>query len=210
MLKVIITDDHPIVREGLKKILDKSSQMIIVGEAATGEELLNKLKDLACDVVLLDISMPGRGGLEILEQIRMQSPGLPVLVLSMHSEDHYAKRVLQMGAAGYLTKDKAPLELIEAIRKVAGGGKYISHSLAEKLAFDLEQGKDKQPHETLSNREFQVMLLIAEGKTVSEIAEELVLSVRTISTFRSRIMGKMQMKNNSELTHYVIENKIID
>jgi len=210
MLKIIIADDHPIVREGLKKVLEKSSNMSVVAEAGTGEELLSKIRETDCDAVLLDISMPGRGGLDVLEQLKIERPKLPILVLSMHSEEHYAVRVLKAGASGYLTKDKAPYELIKAIDKISAGGKYVSPSLAEKMAFDLEYDKEKPLHESLSNREFQVMCLIATGKTVSEIGQDLALDVRTISTYRSRILEKMKMKNNAEITHYVIKNNILD
>jgi len=210
MLRIAIADDHPIVREGLKKILDKNSDMAVVGEASTGEELLGKIGKIDCDAVLLDITMPGRGGLNILEQLKAENPKLPILVLSIHSEEQYAVRVLKAGASGYLTKDNAPHELIKAIRKIACGGKYVSPSLAEKLAFDLERGTKETSHECLSNREFQVMCLIASGKTVSRIAEEMALSVRTISTYRSRILEKMKLKNNAEITRYAIKKGLLD
>ena len=210
MIRVIIADDHPIVREGLKKVLEKTSDIVVVDEASTGEELPGKIRETDCDVVLMDITMPGRGGLEILEQLKIERPKLPVLILSIHSEELYAVRVLKAGASGFLNKDKAPDELIGAIRKVTRGGKYVSSSLAERLAFDLEPGKGKQPHERLSNREYQVMCLIASGKRVSEIAKELSLSVNTISTHRSRILEKMKMKSNAEITNYVIKKGLLD
>ncbi|HUU30042.1 MAG TPA: response regulator transcription factor [archaeon] len=210
MIKIIIADDHPIVREGLKKILDKYSDIVVAGEAASAEELLSELRKNDYDVALLDITMPGRGGVEILGQLRVEKPDLRILVLSFHSEEHYAVRVLREGASGYLTKDKAPLELVEAIRKVAAGGKYVSPSLAEKLAFDLQEGGEKSLHGNLSNREYQVMCLIASGKTITEIAGELCLSVRTVSTYRSRILEKMKMKNNAEITHYAIKKGLVE
>ncbi|MBN2289729.1 MAG: response regulator transcription factor [Candidatus Glassbacteria bacterium] len=210
MTRIIIADDHPIVREGLKKILEKTNDILVAGEAGTGEELLGLVRESDCDIVLLDITMPGRGGLEILEQLRAEKPGVKVLVLSVHPEEYYAVRVLKAGASGYLNKEKAPAELIKAIRKVALGGKYVSPALAEMLAFELETGRDRTPHELLSNREFQVMCLIASGKTVSQVAAELSLSVRTISTYRSRILEKMKMKSNAELTRYAIKNQLVD
>jgi len=210
MIKVVIVDDHLIVREGLKQIITESSDIKVVGEASNGAEALEKVKRVDCDVLLLDISMPGRSGLEILKDLKHESPDLSVLILTMHPEEQYAVRVLKAGAAGYLTKESAPDELIEAIRKVSIGGKYISSSLAEKLAFDLEIDSGKPPHETLSDREFEVMCLIASGKTVTEIADEMVLSVKTISTYRSRILEKMRMKTNAELTYYSIKNQLVD
>jgi two-component system invasion response regulator UvrY len=172
--------------------------------------VLDKVRASHCDVVLLDISMPGLHGLDVITQLKKESPRLPILILSMHSEEQYAVRALRAGASGYLTKQSAPDELLAAIRKVSMGGKYVSSSLAEKLAVDLEIGAGKLPHETLSNREYQVMLMIAAGKTVAEIAEVLSLSVQTISTYRSRILQKMQMKNNVELANYATKNRLLD
>ena len=210
MIRVVIADDHPIVREGLKKILEKTSDMEVVGEAGAGEELLSKISEIDCDVLLLDITMPGRGGLEILEQLHKEKPRLPVLIISIHPEEYYGMRVLKAGAGGFLNKDKAPEELIGAIRKVTSGGKYVSPELSEKIAFSLSGNINKAAHETLSNREYQVMCLLASGKTVTGIADELALSVRTISTYRSRILDKMKMKNNAELTHYAIKNGLLE
>ena len=210
MIRIIIADDNPIVREGLKKVLEKTSDIVVAEEAGTGEDLLDKIRESDCDVVLLDITMPGRGGLEILEQLKIEKPKLPVLILSIHSEESYAVRVLKAGASGFLSKDKAPKELIGAIRKVARGRKYVSSSLAEKLAFDLEIGYDKPIHERLSNREFQVMCMIASGKKVKEIADELFLSVNTIKTFRSRVLEKMGMKSNVEIARYAIKHELVD
>ncbi len=209
MIKIIIADDHPIVREGLKKIVEKTSDIVVADEASTGEELLIKLCN-DHDIVLLDISMPGIGGLEVLERLRTQKHKLRIIVLSMHSEENYAVRVLRAGASGFLTKDKAPYELIDAIRKVSLGGKYVSSSLAEKMVFDLDFYGDKPPHEKLSNREYQVMCMISSGKTIKQIAEETSLSISTISTYRSRILGKMNMQNNAELMYYAINKGLVD
>jgi DNA-binding NarL/FixJ family response regulator len=210
MIKILIADDHAIVRRGLKQILAETPDMVVAGEAHNGQELLEKARSDQWDVVVLDISMPGRGGLDILKQLKSERPKLPVLMLTIHPEDQYAVRVLRAGASGYLTKESAPDHLVEAIRKVARGGKYVSAHLAEKLVFNLESISEKPPHETLSDREFQVLRLIASGKTVKEIGEELSLSVKTISTYRSRILEKMKMKNNAELTHYAIQQKLVE
>ncbi len=210
MIRVIIADDHAVVREGLRQILLGTSDMVVAGEAANGQELLTKIRGKGIDVVVLDISLPGRSGLEILKDLKRERPKLPVLILSMHSEEQFAVRALKAGASGYLTKESAPEELVKAIRKVVAGGKYISQQLAERLAFDLEKGFEKAPHETLSDREYEVMLMIARGKTVSEIADELSLSVKTVSTYRERILEKMKMKTNAELIRYAIQNRLVD
>jgi DNA-binding NarL/FixJ family response regulator len=198
------------VRQGVKQILADVSDMVVKDEAQNSSETLEKVLQHDYDVVLLDISMPGRSGLEVLEDIKNQRPKLAVLILSMHPEEQYAIRALRSGASGYLTKASAPQELIGAIRKVAGGGKYVTSSLAEKLADELEIDTEKQPHELLSNREHQVMLMLAAGKSVSDIADELCLSVKTISTYRTRVMEKMGMKKNAELTLYAVRNKLIN
>jgi DNA-binding NarL/FixJ family response regulator len=210
MLRILIADDHAIVRQGLKQIVTETRDMIVSGEASNGQELLNKIKDDDYDVVVLDITMPGRNGIDVLRQLRIERPGLPILMLSIHPEEQYALRALKAGASGYLTKESAPDELVVAIRKVSSGGKYISASLAEKLAFDMEAGREQAPHETLSDREYRVMCMIASGKTVMVIARELMLSEKTISTYRSRILEKMNMKNNAELTYYAIKNQLVD
>jgi len=210
MLRVLIADDHPIVRQGLKQIIAETSDMIVAEEASNGLEVLNKVGASNCDVVLLDISMPGRNGVDILRQLKDERPRLPVLILSIHPEEQYAVRALRAGASGYLTKESAPDELVAAIRKVSMGGKYVSSSLAEKLASDLKNNSAQLAHKSLSDREYQVMCMIASGKTVTEIAEELLLSVKTISTYRSRILEKMKMKSNAELTHYAIKNRLVD
>lgn len=210
MINILIADDHTIVRKGLKQILAETQDMIVAGEASNGYEVMEKVRNNHYDVLLLDISMPGKSGLDILKELKMENPKLPVLVLSMYPEEQYAVRVLRAGASGYLTKESAPEELVVAMRKVARGKKYVSPSLAEKLAVDLEVDASKPPHETLSDREYQVLCMIASGKTVGEIAEKLLLSAKTISTYRARILEKMNMKNSAELTHYAIQNKLVD
>ena len=210
MINILIADDHTIVRKGLKQILAETPDMVVADEASNGQEVLEKVRKSNFDVVLLDISMPGRSGLDILKELKSERPKLPVLVLSMYPEEQYAVRVLRAGAAGYLTKESAPDELVVATRKVAQGKKYVSPSLAEKLAFDLEMDSTRPPHEVLSDREYQVLCMIASGKTVGEIAENLALSTKTISTYRARILEKMNMKNNAELTHYAIQNKLVE
>ncbi len=210
MIKILIADDHAIVREGLKQILSENPDLVVVAEASTGQEVLEKISKNDLDLVVLDIAMPGRGGLDILKEIKTQRPRLSVLMLSMYPEEQYAVRVLKSGASGYLTKESAPAELVKAIRQISQGKKYISPSLAEKLAVDLEISPDRPPHETLSDREYQVMCMIASGKTLREIADGLSLSIKTISTYRSRILEKMNMKTNAELTHYAIKSKLVD
>jgi DNA-binding NarL/FixJ family response regulator len=210
MLKILIADDHPVVRRGLKQIIADTPDMAVGDEATNGWEVLSKVRAGDYDVVLLDIAMPGKDGLDVLTQLKHEKPKLPVLMLSMYPEQQFAVRALRAGASGYLTKESAPDELVGAIRKVSAGGKYVSSALAEKLALDLQGGGKQPPHETLSDREYQVMCLIASGKTVTEIAWELSLSVKTISTYRHRILDKMKMKNNAELTHYTISRRLVD
>jgi len=210
MIKILIADDHTIVRKGLVQILADSPDPIMVDEASDGNEALAKAIASDYDLVLLDISMPGKGGLEVLKELKVHKPRLQVLILSMHPEEQYAVRALRSGASGYLTKGSAADELLSAIRKVLSGGKYVSSALAEKLAGSLDENVEKPLHETLSNREFQVMRMIGAGMTATEIATEISLSVKTVSTFRTRILHKMRMKNNAELTYYVINNKLVD
>jgi two-component system invasion response regulator UvrY len=210
MITILIADDHAIVREGLKQIVADTPDMVVVDEASTGSEVLDKVRKNEYSVVVLDISMPGGDGLNILKQIKKERAKLPVLVLSVHPEEQYAVRVLKAGAAGYLTKESAPGELISAIRKVSCGRKYVSRLFAEKLAFDLLGVGEKPLHEALSDREYQVLCMIASGKRVKEIAGDLCLSVKTVSTYRSRILEKMRMKSNAELTHYAIKCGLVD
>jgi len=210
MINILIADDHPVVRKGLREIIEETSDMRVADEASNGSEALAKLSNKHFDVVILDISMPGRSGLDVLKDIKKQKPKLAVLVLSIHPEEQYAVQVFKAGASGYLTKESAPDELLTALRKVSSGGKYVSSSLAEKLAYALETGGEKSPHEALSPREYDVMLKIASGKTVTEIAHELYLSPKTISTYRTRILDKMGMKNNLELVRYAIKNHLVD
>lgn len=210
MIKILIADDHAIVRRGLKQIVAVESDMAVSGEARDAREVLELVRKQDWDIAVLDITMPGRSGLDVLKELKVERPKLPILVLSMHPEDQFAVRVLRAGASGYMTKETAPEELVKAIRKVVAGGKYVSASLAEQLACDLEDCSEKLRHETLSDREYQVMCRIASGKTVKEIAEELSLSVKTISTYRARILEKMNMKTSAELTHYAIQNRLVD
>ncbi|MGA7875900.1 MAG: response regulator transcription factor [Desulfoferrobacter sp.] len=210
MLKVLVADDHAIVRQGLKLILTEEFSSLMFGEARNSQELLSQMGKDNWDIVVLDITMPGRSGLDVLKEIKQLYPKTPILVLSMHPEDQFAVRVLKAGAAGYLTKENVPEEMVKAVHKVIGGGKYVSATLAEKLAFDLQTDMERPPHESLSDREYQVMCMIASGKTVKQIAEELVLSIKTISTYRARILEKLNMKNNAEMTHYAVKNGLVD
>jgi two-component system, NarL family, invasion response regulator UvrY len=210
MIRVLIADDHPIVRQGLKQILEDTREMLVAGEATNGQDVLAKVRAEPWDVVVLDISMPDYSGLDILKQLRSERPSLPVLVLSMFPEDQYAMRVLKAGGSGYLTKDSAPDELVKAIRKVVNGGRYVSSFLAERLAFEVGADPTKLPHETLSDREFQVLRLIAAGKSVTEIAAELFLSVKTVSTYRARVLEKMHLRTNVELIQYAMQNRLMD
>ena len=210
MIQVVIADDHPVVRQGLKRILAEEADMALAAEAATGQELLDCLGKVACDVVLLDISMPGRGGLDALTELRRHFPKLPVLVLSVYPEDQFGPRVLKSGASGYMNKETACDQLVGAVRKVCAGGKYVSAKLAERIAADLSANTQLPAHETLSHREYQVMRLIASGKTVTQIARELSLSKKTISTHRARLLAKMRLRTNAELTFYAIQNDLID
>ena len=210
MIRIIIADDHPIVRAGMKQIISEAADLMVADEADDGRKLLNKIRAENFDLVILDITMPHKDGLDVLKQLQVEKPKLPVIVLSIHPEDQYALRVLKAGASGYVTKTSAPDELINAIRKVCRGGKYISPAIAERLAFQLGSDFGKMPHEALSDREYQVLCLLASGKTVSEIAAELALSVKTVSTYRTRILEKMNLKNNAELIHYAFQNKLVD
>ncbi len=209
MTRILIADDHSIVRRGLKQILTDDFPFAHIEEVADAHELIIKVMKEKWDVVISDLSMPGRSGLESLQQIKEHYPKLPVLILSVHPEEHYAIRVLKAGAAGYLNKDTAPDELVKAVNRVLTGKKYITPSIAEKLASTLDFDSEKASHELLSDREFEVLKLLAAGRSVSEIAESLSLSLTTVSTYRARIMTKMNMKTNADLTLYAIENKLI-
>jgi len=208
-IRILIADDHPIVREGYKKILTSQPDMDVTGGAGNGQEVLDLIQKKDFELILLDISMPGRSGLEILKELRSRKPHLPVMILSIYPEEQYAVRAFRDGASGYLTKASTPKELISAIRKVSQGGRYVTEALAEKLTYFLHGDADKVPHEKLSDREYQVMLLIASGKTVTQIADELCLSVKTISTYRRHILEKMQFTTNAEITMYAIQNKLL-
>lgn len=210
MINVLIADDHPVVLKGLQQILQDAPEVVITNTANTTQQVLQMISKFKYDLVLLDISMPGRGGLEALKQIKIEQPKLPVLVLSIHPEDQYAVRVLRAGASGYLTKDCAPEKLLAAMAKVLRGGIFISSALSERLVIELKADKNQPPHASLSDREFQVMGLLASGKTVKEIAKELSLSPKTISTYRTRLMDKMNMRTNAELIHYAMRNKMME
>lgn len=210
MIRILIADDHPLFREGLRGILAGCPDITVSGEASNGQEVLEKVWNNEYDMVLLDIAMPGTQGLEVLKRLKNEKPKLPVLVLSMYPEEQYAVRVIKAGASGYLTKESASEELITAIRRISGGRKYITSSIAERLADDVEPTAEKPLHDTLSDSEFEVFRMIAAGKTTTQIAEELFLSAKTISTYRSRILEKMKMKTNAELIHYAIKHNMFD
>jgi two-component system, NarL family, invasion response regulator UvrY len=210
MLRVLIVDDHAVVRQGLKQIVGAEPDMRVTGEAANANELLALARHEPYDVVVLDIHMPGISGLDALKELKHDHPQLPVLILSMHPEDQVAVRTLKMGASGYLTKESAPEELVRAIHKVVSGGRYISPTLAERLADNITTGTDGPPHERLSSREYQVLCLIGSGIGVNHIAAELNLSVKTVSTYRARILEKLQMKSTGDLIAYAIRSRLVD
>lgn len=210
MIQVLIADDHAILRRGLKEILMRELDGAVCGEAKDASETLSRIQDAEWDLVILDITMPGRSGLEVLRDLKVARPKLPVLVLSMHPEDQYARRLLKAGASGYMNKEGAPEELVKAVRRVLAGGRYVSPALAEQLAADLSQDGGQPTHEALSDREFEVLRMLAAGKTVSQIAEELHLGVTTVSTYRARILEKMNMTTTAELMHYALYNRLID
>jgi len=210
MIRVLIADDHSLIREGFKKILGREADIRVVGEAGNTTELLEFLEKNECDVLVMDISMPGQNGLEALEILRPRYPTVKVLFLSMHAEEHYAMRALKGGASGYLTKESAPDELIKAIRRIYDGRMYINQTIAEKLAFTVSGKSDKMPHENLSDREFQVLRLLAQGKSISDIADQLSVSPSTISTYRQRIAEKLNVKTTAELILYAVNNQLLD
>ena len=210
MLRILVADDHEVVRKGLVKVLAETFQPIKVDEARNGPEAVSKVLKSIYDLVVLDLKMPGKSGLEVLKEIKQHRPKLPVLILSMHPEEQFAIRAMRAGASGYLTKESAGDELVLAIRKALNGERYISESLAQILAGELDSDSGKPVHEILSDREYQVMLMIASGKPVGAIAKELCLSAKTISSYRTNILLKTRMKNNAEITHYAIQNKLVD
>jgi two-component system, NarL family, invasion response regulator UvrY len=210
MIRIIVADDHPVVRAGIKEILAEDPTLNVTDEASSGYELLRKIREQEFDVIILDISMPGIDGLDTLKQIKSEKPKARVLILTIHPEARYAVRCVRMGADGYLTKGSAPTELIGAIKRISQGRKYIGLSLAEKLTEELDQDSAKLPHQALSDREYQVMVMISSGKPLKEIADQLSLSTKTVSTYRSRILEKMKLNNNSELMLYAIRNGLID
>ena len=209
-IKILIADDHVLIREGLKKILKAAPDLVVASEAQNAQEVLDSVRKTDVDVVVLDISLPGRSGLEVLKELKQEYPRLPVLILSMHPEDRFATRSLKAGAAGYLTKECATEDLIYAIRRVVKGRKYVSTTLSEKLALQLETDAGKPLHETLSNREYQVLCLIAMGKKAKDIAKDLSLSVNTINTYRARILEKMKMTKDAELIRYALQNRLVE
>jgi len=211
MIKIFIADDHAVVRHGLKQIISDETDMQVAGEAENAVEVLRFVRDETCDVIVLDITMPGgKSGLDLLPEIKALRPMIKILILSMHAEEQFAIRALKSGASGYITKQSAPTELVKAIRKVQSGGKYISQSIAEQLAFFVSDDAEKLAHERLSDREFQVIRMIGEGKTLREIADRLFISEKTVGTYRTRILEKMNMSRNAELIRYTVQNNLID
>ncbi len=208
-IRILLADDHTMFRDGVKQVLMSTEGFEVVDEASNAAQVLEKVGQTKCDVVVLDISMPGRDGIDVLKQLKQLNPHLQVLILSMYPEDQYAFRAMKAGASGYLTKNKAASELIEAIRRVASGRKYISAEVAEQLAIEIERDEDKPLHQKLSDREYQVMCLIASGKAVGQISEELAISVSSVSTMRSRILKKFGMKTNAEITRYAIKHDLV-
>ncbi|HKA41703.1 MAG TPA: response regulator transcription factor [Burkholderiales bacterium] len=210
MIRVLLADDHTIVRTGLKEILADTGDLSVEGEAGNGQEVLASIRQHEYDIVVLDMSMPGRSGIELIKQVKAEKPKLRILVLSMHAEAQYAVRALKAGASGYLTKDGAADQLVAAIRRIAAGGAYVTPETAERLALDFNQPGDAAPHTLLSDREYQVFRMIVDGKTVSEIADALSLSVKTVSTHKTRIMQKMNLANAAELIRYAVRHKLVD
>jgi DNA-binding NarL/FixJ family response regulator len=210
MVTVLIADDHELMREGLARLLEEADDIKVIAMASNGEEALERSLELQPDIVLLDLSMPGRGGLETLKDFRRLLPAVGVLILSMYPEDQFAVRLLREGADGYMTKESAPAELRGAIRKISGGGKYVSAQLAEALVVHLETGPEAGSHASLSDREFQVLCMLASGKTVGEIAKELAISVKTVSTYRTRILQKMHLKNTAQIMHYGLQKGLVE
>ena len=209
-MKILIADDHPIVRRGLRQVLESDPTMVVVGEATNGDEALELARTLEWDLAVFDFSMPGRSGLDLLDSVKREFPWRPVLVMSMHSEELHGERVLKAGAAGYISKESAPQELANAVRKVARGGRYVSPTLAEALALELSNDSRKALHERLSDREYRVMWLLATGRQINEIAREMLLSPSTVSTYRARILEKMGMRSNAEIAAYAVRNQRVE
>ncbi len=209
MIKIFIVDDHSLIREGFRKIIGQTSDISIIGEAGNAKDFFKGFDVNTCDLVVLDINLPDKNGLEVLKEIKALNPGTPVLMLSMYSEERYAVRTFKAGASGYLSKEKAAETLIKAIRKTVRGGRYISEEFSEKIAFDLGQGEPVL-HKNLSDREYQILVLIGEGKSINEIADKLILSINTINTYRARILEKMNLKSNAEIIRYAILNNLVE
>ena len=210
MIKVFIADDHTLIREGIKNLISLESDIKLVGETSNPFEVIDLIRKTNCDILILDISMPGKNGLDLLKEIKAAEINVKVLIMTMLPEEQFAKRMLKVGASGYLTKDSASTDIITAIRRIAGGKKYVSQSLAEKLATDLDESAEKEPQEILSDREFQILYLIATGKTQTEIADELTISISTVNTYRSRILQKLNLQNNADIIHFAYQHKLID
>ncbi|MFI5236312.1 MAG: response regulator [Ignavibacteriales bacterium] len=210
MIKIIIADDHPLIRKGIKDILEDEMDYEVVADAAFPHEVLNGIKDFNPDILITDLSMPGRSGLDMISDVKQLYPKLPILVLTMHPEERFAVRALRAGVDGYLTKDTRPEEIIKAVRQIVSGRKFITPSIAEKLATEIDRDPNKLPHELLSDREFQVMCMIAAGEKVRNISSKLSLSIRTVHTYRTRILEKMNMKSDTELTLYAMEHRLLD
>jgi DNA-binding NarL/FixJ family response regulator len=210
VIDILVVDDHALIRKGMRQILDDTKDVRVTGEAECGAQAVRMAQENRYDVVLLDITMPDRNGIDVLKQLKLNHPSLPVLMLSMHPEEQYAVRSMKAGAAGYLSKQSAPTQLVTAIRQVAAGKKYISSELAEQLADGLSQGYQELLHQTLSNREYQTLCLMASGKSLSEIAEAMSLSAKTVSVYRARLLEKMKLRNNAEAVRYAINNHLID
>jgi DNA-binding NarL/FixJ family response regulator len=207
-IRVVIADDHPVVRNGLRHILTSTPDIVVAAEASNAATTLDAARQAGEAVLVLDLSMPGADGLDLLMQVRHECPDIPVLILTMYAEDHFAIRALRAGAAGYLVKESAPEELVSAVRKVSAGGRYVSPALAEKLAGDLTRGSSRPPHETLSDREYQIFRKLASGKSTRAISEELTLSIKTVATYRARVFEKLGMRSNAELATYAVRNRL--
>ena len=210
MIRALVADDHAVVRRGLRALLGESGDIVVEGEATSAKEVLEKVRKRPWDVVVLDINLPDRSGLDLLAELKRERPGMPVLILTISAEEQFALQALRAGAAGYVTKDSAPEELVRAVRKVVSKGRYVSSNVAERLAVWVDGTAEKLPHESLSAREFQVFRILASGRTVSSAAEELCISVKTVSTYRARVLEKMSLKTNAELTLYAVRNHLIE